>query len=320
MNQTISVIVPVYNAQPWLDRCVESLLAQSHSQLQILLVNDGSTDQSGSMCDQWAEKEPRIQAVHKPNGGLSSARNAGLDHATGQYVMFIDSDDVIHPDMCQILLQGLLQQDAQIATCEAAHTFEDQDPPYTVVTDWKVMDRQEAIRHMWYQTGFFPSACTKLYVRSLFDGERFTEGLLYEDVDIMHRLLWQTKKVACNDSALYGYMHRGESLTTQSFSLKALDILTIAQKMRDFAENTDPTLSGAANAYSATAAMRVALNAPKTKEFADGHAAAKTLLKKYSKSVIFDKRTRRKTRLGLLLYFLCRPLARMCYKRVNRWK
>lgn len=316
----ISVIVPVYKVEAYLDRCVESLLAQSWPNLEILLIDDGSPDRSGQLCDLWAGRDSRIRAVHKPNGGLSSARNEGLRHATGAYIMFIDSDDVIHPDMCRHLLQAMLDNGAQMAACEAAHTFDDQQPPYTVLDDWQVLTREEAIRRMWYQRGFFPSACTKLYCRELFDAQQFTEGLLFEDVDIMHRLLWQTEAVVYTASALYGYMHRDESITTLTFSLRDLDILTIADRLLDFAAQNAPALTGAARSYAVTAAMRVELNAPKTEEFEQGRSKARGILKSYGKQVLFDKNTRIKSKCGLALYYLCRPLLRAMYKKIDRWK
>lgn len=322
MNDTprISIIVPVYNVEAYLDRCVESLLAQSWENIEIVLVNDGSKDNSGALCDAWCARNPRIRAVHKPNGGLSSARNEGLRHVDSPYVMFIDSDDAIHPDMCRHLLQAMLDNQAQIATCEAAHTFDDQTPPYTVLNDWQILDREEAIRRMWYQTGFFPSACTKLYRTELFAQQKFTEGLLYEDVDIMHRLLWQADKIVCTNSALYAYMHRGESITNQTFKLRDLDILTIADRLLAFAEENAASLLGAARAYAVTAAMRVELNAPKTEAFAPGRDKARSMLRSYGKQVLFDKHTRMKSKCGLLLYYLCRPLMGFFYKRVDRWK
>lgn len=317
---TISVIVPVYNVERYLDRCIDSLLAQSITDLEILLINDGSKDGSGALCDAWSSRDSRIRAVHKPNGGLSSARNEGLRHATGRYVMFIDSDDVIHPDMCKHLLAGLQQYDAQMAACEPAHTFEDQQPPYTVKNDWQVLSRTDAIRKLWYQRGFFPSACTKLYCRELFADNLFCEGLLFEDVDIMHRLLWQTDKVVYTTSALYGYMHRGNSITTKQFSVRDLDILVIADRLLTFAQEQDTALLGAARSYAVTAAMRVALNAPKTEELAEGRKKAKALLRQYGPGVLFDRYSRLKSKCGLLLYFLCRPLMRALYKRIDRWK
>ena len=111
---TISLIIPVYKVEKYLDSCMQTVVAQSYRNLEILLVDDGSPDNSGAMCDAWAQKDARIRVIHKPNGGLSSARNAGLDEATGEYVMFLDSDDTLHPDICSHLYDCLSKHNAQI--------------------------------------------------------------------------------------------------------------------------------------------------------------------------------------------------------------
>lgn len=319
-NKYISVIVPVYKVEDYLDRCVSSIVDQTYAHLQILLVDDGSPDCSGAMCDAWALRDSRIQVIHKPNGGLSSARNAGLEEAEGEYVMFIDSDDVIHPDTCRMLMELAEAHRAQIVSFEPAHTFDDGEPPYVLCGDATVLTAVEAVRRMWYQNGFFPSACTKLYSRTVFADQRFTEGLLYEDVEIMHRLLWKAETVVTTPAALYGYMHRGESITTNTFSHRDLDILTIARGMLDFAQEREPSLLGAAKAYCVTAAMRVELNAPKTADFDEGRKTARKMLKQFGGGVLTDRHTRTKTRCALLLYFCCRPLLRTVYRRVDRWK
>lgn len=316
----ISVIVPVYKVELYLDRCVESILAQTYTALDIILVDDGSPDNSGAMCDEWARKDDRVRVIHKENGGLSDARNFGLNVATGEYIVFIDSDDVIHPDMFRVLLQAMQETDAQIATCEVTHTFEGDAPAYTCDGDLTVLTPSEAIERLWYQTGFYPSACTKMYNRNVFSSHRFEKGLLFEDVEIMHKLLWSAERIVHTPAKLYGYMHRRDSITTARFTARDLDILEIADRMLAFAEETAPLLCGAAQAYAVTAAMRVELNAPKTAEFIDGRAKAQKWLKEFGFAVLRDKKTRRKTRYALLLYFACRPLLRAVYKRVDRWK
>ncbi len=316
----VSVIVTVYNIKNYIDRCINSLLAQTYTSVEIIIVDDGSTDGSSELCDRLAEKDERIRVIHQPNGGLSNARNTGIDNATGQYIMFIDGDDVVYSDMCDLLLTGLQTYDAQIAACEVAHTFEGNAPDYVCNDKFELLNPSEAISQMWYQTGFFPSACTKMYSRQLFSQHRFTEGLLFEDVDIMYRLLWSSERIVCTSSRLYGYMHRCDSITTAKFTVRDLDILTIADRLLDFASNTAPHLIAAAQAYAVTAAMRVELNAPKTDEFTAAHKRARNTLKKFGFNVLKDKHTRKKTRYALILYYGCRPLMRAIYKRVDRWK
>lgn len=316
----ISIIIPVYNVEKWLDECVKSVLSQAYSNLEIILVDDGSKDSSGALCDQWATQEPRIRVIHKKNGGLSSARNAGLDCATGEYVLFLDSDDLIHPQICSKLYDCIEQTQADIAICDLVHVFGTDAPAYTLSEEMRTLTPLEAIEELWYQKSFLPSACAKLYRRALFAQLRFTENLLYEDVDLMHLLFWQASSIVYNPSGLYGYTHREDSITTHAFSKRDLDILTIAEKLLQFSKTTEPRLAPAARAYAVVAAMRVELNAPKTEELAQGRAQARELLASYGKQVLKDPGIRKKTRYGLMLYFYCRPLMKLIYKGVNRWK
>lgn len=321
MNQPlISVIIPVYKVEAWLDACVQSVLAQTYQNLEIILVDDGSPDSCGAMCDRWAETDDRVHVLHKKNGGLSSARNAGIEIATGDYIMFLDSDDVVHPQICEHLYYFLSKHNAKIAACDLAHIFPEQTPPYTLSSDEQILSPTEAIAQVWYQTTFLPSACAKLYHRSIFQRLRFTCSLLFEDVDLMHQLLWEADTVVYTPSALYGYNHREQSITTNSFSIRDLDILKVADKILNFAQQTEPSLLPAAQCYACVAALRVQLNAPRTPEFADGHATSKQLLSRYAKSVSKDPHVRKKTKYGLLLYRYCRPLMSLIYKRINRWK
>ena len=317
---TITVIIPVYKVEPWLDACVESVLAQTYQSLEILLVDDGSPDRSGAMCDRWAAKDSRIRVIHKENGGLSSARNSGLDVATGEFITFLDSDDVLDPRICEHMMDCIQKSGANLSICDAAHIFPNTPPVYQLSEDMQVMSREDAIRQMWYQHSFLPSAWAKLYHRDLFQNIRFTEGILYEDIDVMHLLFWEAQTVVYTPSALYGYNHREDSITTKPFGVRDLDILTIADKLVSFAEKENKDLLPSALCYRVVAALRVALNAPDTQDLAKGRRKAREILKTWGKSVLKDKNIRKKTRYGLILYLYCRPMARLVYKRINRWK
>ena len=125
MIDKISVIIPVYNVEKYLSACLDSVLAQTYAELEILAVNDGSTDGSAKILEEYAERDSRIQVLNKPNGGLSDARNYGIEHATGQYYLFIDSDDLIRPDMADLLYRALIQYDADIAVSDMEYFYED---------------------------------------------------------------------------------------------------------------------------------------------------------------------------------------------------
>ena len=314
----ISVIVPVYNVSDYLDRSMQTLVAQTYQNLEIIMVDDGATDNSGALCDEWARKDARIRVIHQKNGGLSRARNTGLDAMNGEYVMFFDSDDLLSPDICRVLYDAL-DNDADIAVCDVVHVFPDKAHVFNMSEQQEMLTPESAIRQMWYQTGFLPSAWAKLYRRELFESQRFTPDLRFEDIDILHEVFWNADKIVYNHSELYGYVHRENSITTAVFSSKEMDILKIANKILRFAQDKS-NLICAAEAYATTAALRIYLNAPRVSDYVQGVQKAEELLRKYGKRVMMDRNARTKNRCALCLYFFCKPILRTLYQRVNRWK
>lgn len=214
-NPLISVIVPVYNVAAWLPRCVDSVLTQTYQNLEILLIDDGSTDASGEICDAYAEKDPRIRAIHKKNGGLSSARNAGLDVSNGQYIGFVDSDDWIEPEMYAEMLALMVRNEAQLV-CAGRYDVDGDTGKKTIGLCPK---RQECITGEELAGRLFlwdhcdSSACDKLYRWELFDGIRYPEGKTCEDVPVTYRLALKAHRAVLCDKPLYNYFHRSGSIS-----------------------------------------------------------------------------------------------------------
>lgn len=315
----ISVIIPVYKVEDRLDACIESVLLQNYENLQIILVDDGSPDKSGEICDSWANKDTRIEVIHKQNGGLSSARNAGLEIVSGEYVLFLDSDDLLDITTCSQLYSLIKQHDADIASCYQLDIFEGSPIEFVRQGEVKVMDRESAISDIWYQR-VLPSVCGKLYKFSLFENLCFTEGLYFEDVDIIYKIYWRTQRVAETTARLYGYVHHEGTITTGAFSKKDLDILKITDKIADFVLDKSEKLKNAARAYLCAVALRVYLNAPKKEELVEGINKAANTLKQNGKTVLKDKNIKNKLKLALILYFYFRPFIRIAYRFVDRWK
>lgn len=205
----ISIIVPVYNVQEYLDGCVKSIVNQDYSQLEIILVDDGSTDDSGKICDCWAERDSRVQVLHKSNGGLSDARNAGIDVAHGTYYMFVDSDDTIASDAVHTLYMAATVNHCEIAVCNMVRVYDDggKEPFYAPVqseTVWRGNDRFRTLKQ--------PSVCNKLFLASLFEGIRFPKGKFYEDTFIYHKLVIQASAIALTGKDGYYYLSRCGSI------------------------------------------------------------------------------------------------------------
>ena len=217
MQDKVSIIVPVYNTAAYLDKCVESIASQTYKNLEVLLIDDGATDGSGKLCDRWAEKDSRIRVIHKENGGLSDARNAGLERATGDYIAFVDSDDHITADMIEKLLRALLSADADMSICNCLQVYEDGTPlpeaeEGQIIRD-EVLSGFAVIEKMPEEMGFlYHIAWNKLYRKELFAEVRFPKGKLCEDVFIAHRLLAQCGKVACISDSCYYYVQRTGSI------------------------------------------------------------------------------------------------------------
>lgn len=211
----VTVIIPVYNVQDYLARCIDSVLQQSYRELEIILVDDGSTDSSGAICDQYATRDHRISVIHKANGGLSSARNAGLDAMTGQQVTFIDADDAVHPQFVETLLNTMHSTCAQIAVSRWQVLKNDAKPRKVDVATatCRTFSQQEAIMSVFYQHQLNHSACSRLFQASLFKSLRFPEGKLYEDLAIIYPLLRSVDAVALVSAPMYYYyMHRSGSI------------------------------------------------------------------------------------------------------------
>lgn len=216
---TISVIVPVYKVEPYIHRCVDSILNQTYSDFELLLVDDGSPDNCGAICDEYAEKDSRIRVIHQENGGLSAARNAGLDwvfaNSDSQWIAFIDSDDWVHRDYLRIQLENALTNQADMVSCGLICVDGKMVEPEMGET--KVLCLEPEMAYFEYY-GFFMSACRELYGKRLLDGVRFPVGKIHEDCYITQIPLFRAKKVAICDAPLYYYFANDESITRKAWS------------------------------------------------------------------------------------------------------
>lgn len=225
MGEKISVIVPVYNVEQYLERCVDSIINQTYTNLEIILVNDGSTDNSGKLCDELAKKDERIRVIHKENGGLSDARNRGIDEAESDLVGFIDSDDYIDSDMYEVLLKNLNNTDADLSMCALYDVYN--NTPEAQVTNketWELSSEQ-AIKMVMEAKILSVTAVNKLYRKSLFTDLKFEVGKIAEDAFIMIKLLDKCEKIVATNEKKYYYVHRENSITTQKFSTKFLNVI-----------------------------------------------------------------------------------------------
>lgn len=220
----ISVIVPIYKVEPYLDRCVRSIVEQTYQNLEIILVDDGSPDQCPIICDEWAMKDSRIQVIHKENGGLSDARNAGLAVATGDLISFIDSDDWIEPDFLEALYAALTATKAQIAECAVAYVDEaGGELRRRAAAPLPPMGKMEALRRLIQEDGIYQTVWNKLYRREVVDGILFEKGKHHEDDFWTYQIFDRIEKLAVVDKPLYNYLQRSGSIIGAGYTVKRLD-------------------------------------------------------------------------------------------------
>lgn len=219
MDKLVSIIIPVYKVEDYLSACIDSVLAQTYSNIEIILVDDGSPDDCGKICDRYATAYPQIIALHKTNGGLSDARNAGMQVAKGDYLMFVDSDDLLPPNAVQILLNLALSEDAELVIGAHDRFEEIVAPPTTAASAHLLLSSTEAMVDM-FRNGC--SAWARLYRREIHDGISYPVGIINEDEAIVLQILERCHRVVKTEKNVYHYRCRPESITTTSFSLKKL--------------------------------------------------------------------------------------------------
>ncbi len=234
----ISVIVPVYNVEKYLPKCIQSILEQSYTNLEIILVDDGSSDNSLKICNEFACKDNRIKVFSKENGGQSTARNFGLSIASGKYIGFIDSDDYVDANMYQALYESLYRNDCDIATCARYNVFEDGTKQSLFDLDNEiVMTSKQAIAKMMVYDSLDGAAWDKLFKVELFDGLEFPSGYVCEDVNIVFNLINKSEKIAhCGKPYYYYYQRKGSTMHSKfSEKTKGLEIhhRNIAQAVKE---------------------------------------------------------------------------------------
>ena len=244
MQPLISVIVPIYNVEDYLNRCVDSIINQTYKNLEIILVDDGSPDNCPKMCDDYAKKDSRIKVVHKENGGLSDARNAGMKVATGGYVSFIDSDDYVSLDFYEILLQTMIDNDSDIVECSVVKFYEnekfDEYSDDLKVTNYETVD---ALDGLISENPFKQHVWNKLYKSSVALDIPYAVGKLNEDEFWTYQVFGKAKKVTRINKTMYYYFQRNGSIMGNSYNIRRLDALEGKVNRQAYIEKNFPILT-----------------------------------------------------------------------------
>lgn len=235
----ISVIVPVYNVEKYLNRCVDSILKQTYQDIEIILVDDGSTDSSGTICDEYKKLDSRIKAVHINNSGAAKARNVGLDMVNGDYISFIDSDDWILPNFLENLFNLCNENNCDIAKCETIDVKNENFQIENVEKNVVVYSQREIINEIYRNQKLYNVAVmNKLYKKHIFSKLRFKEGIINEDEEILCKIILNSNKIAVTNEILYCYFLSNNSVTRSKFRKKNLDILIAFESRLNLLEKT----------------------------------------------------------------------------------
>lgn len=246
MYQTvISVIVPVYKVEPYLRKCLDSIVGQTYPNLEIILVDDESPDRCGEICDEYAAKDPRVRVIHQKKIGVSAARNAGLDLAGGDYLMFVDSDDWLERDACETVLAIAQAQGADMVCYGYNEVKPSGVTPRLVCASSDVVEKETFLKNIIWGRSLIRDYCwNKFVARKLYDGIRFPKGRVYEDVGTVYKTVHRAEKIYMTDQVLYNYLTRKGSITSTPFLMYQVeDRIWILKERLAFLEANYPELA-----------------------------------------------------------------------------
>ncbi len=267
MNELITIVVPIYNVEQYLKRCIDSIIRQSYKNIEIILVDDGSLDKCGKIIDEYAQKDVRIKVIHKKNGGLSDARNAGIDIATGQYITFLDSDDYINDNYISILYDDIKKSKSDISI--GLHVAQ-YDTGATIKKYSKqnneIIDSKQALYRILYDKGVDLSAWGKLYKIKLFNDIRYPKNRLFEDSATTYKLIDKATRVSIVNEYIYNYMIRDNSISNCNFNNKKMDLIVSTREMTEYIKSKYPDLQDACESRLMHAYLSTLTQLAKSKE------------------------------------------------------
>lgn len=320
LKPLISIIVPVYNVEQYLDKCITSICNQTYVNLELILIDDGSTDSSLEICKNYASRDKRIIVLHKENGGQGSARNMGLDTCTGEYISFLDSDDSLQIDCIEKLYSNLIERNLEISACNYGRYNENEELLSLNESQYAdfVIDGIEAQKRIWYVECINLSPWGKLYKRDLWKNVRFKECRFYEDYATMHKIYLQVKR--------FGYLHEpgvnylvriGSDVRT--YNEKKLGVLDIADDTVVYCQDKQPDLLNAAITKAVSSYFHIYLNMPENDTKYDAYyKRIRKFIRKYRWNVLKDKRAKKKVKIALLISMISYKLTRKLFVKIKK--
>mgnify|MGYP003187277262 CR=1 FL=1 len=318
MKPLISVILPIYNVEDCLPRCIESVIRQTYTNLEILLVDDGSSDGCGKICDKYAKEDNRIRVIHKSNGGLSDARNQGAQIASGQYITFIDSDDYVTDTYVEYLFNLLEKYHTRMSLCTHTIVFESGKNIKIGQGGDEIQTSEQCLERMLYDDVINTSAWAKLYEAEMVRRFPYPVGKLFEDIATTYKFFMSCDKIACGYENHYFYMLRNTSIVYQKFNSKKMELLEMTDIMAGNVIKEYPQLSRALERRQVYARFST-LN---QMQDVTGYQEEKRMLIQYIKQhkacIIENPKAPKRDKLALLVLSMGYPLYRLCWKIVGK--
>lgn len=303
----ISVIIPVYKVEKYLKRCIDSVRNQKYKNLEIILVDDGSPDNCGLICDEYSKQDNRIVVIHKVNGGLSDARNVALDIMRGELVTCIDGDDFVSEYYVENLYSAIKETNCDIASSWFVNYFEGDSIPVSREvrrSEIKSLSRIEAYKRMLYQDGFEISAWGKLYKSSLFENVRYPLGKIYEDIPTTYKLMEKSNKIAIIPQMDYYYLQRENSIAQSGFNPKKMEGVKFMNELRQFITENYPELRKAAECRYFSTVCNILFLVKTRNEYPDEWLLLWNEVRKYRKAVLFNREGRVKARIAAAISYM----------------
>lgn len=316
----ISVLVPVYNVAKYLRRCLDSILMQTYTDYEVVLVDDGSTDQSGSLCDAYAAEHDCIRVIHQRNAGLAQVRNVSLAAARGEYITFVDSDDAIEPTYLEVLMQDLQETGADISICSWSEVSD--DGVRTELTwdrkdeGFQIWTTEQAVKTLLYQKGIDNNTWGKLYTRAVLQDVIYPAGRVYEDIATTYQVMLKGKRICYRPEALYLYTSNISGISQSAFSPKRMDLIDMAEGMYLDIASRFPGYLRAAQARLLRAYIHVYIQIPDYTDYKAYQSRVFVGIRTHCRAVAGDLEAKRGTRMAALIACIHPVLLRW----LDRWK
>ena len=315
-KEKISVLVPVYNSEKYIGKCIESVLNQTYKNIELIIVNDGSKDKSYEIIEEYKNKDNRIKAISTENRGVSFARNTALDNATGNFLSFVDSDDYIDEDYLETLYNVLKKENADISMCNCK-LVEENNKTYIKtfgISNMQIMNGEEAVENLFYYNYMRHSPWGKLYKKEIFEGYRYkTEGQ-YEDLELTYKLFLKAKKLVYVPECKYNYLLRTGSIVHSKIKKSNIEaILTYTEQILEDIKTNHKNIEKSAEFLVADHSLDLWYKIPNKKEYKGYIKRATKNIKKYRKGILKNKKVNKKSKILFYLSYLGRNI----YKILN---